>query len=316
MLLLTFGCRYQIAISNICAIYGYGDERNLFFVSFMEFARKTPSKPETPPEQPKSSNAIPPSTATGHNEPAKIPTAPTGSASEYTKSIKKLPPSHGFSAAFRLFTGTYDIVCHRFGDTNVLAFIHATLVFVHHLTFCPDAMEYFASHFPWKLTATFLNTLLSSAQSSTASPERVPEAVNLMRLVESMVFPGNALGGLKDVAPEKSASAAAHRRKPLPEDYALRGFPWVETYFPKDWFDSEDRIDDDDKYFELPSMLEERKERIVWLGGRIAARSGGKWLQFDSTTGQFDAGPEFNESNAAPDIEGQAPTPVESIECE
>src|SRR5436190_774706 len=61
--------------------------------------------------------------------------------------------------------------------------------------------------------------------------------------------------------------------RPLPEDFAMRGLLWVE--YPDEWFPTS-RISDDEKYFEVASMTESRKERVLWLGCRIA--EAGKWL--------------------------------------
>lgn len=40
----------------------------------------------------------------------------------------------------------------------------------------------------------------------------------------------------------------------------MRSLLWADKYFPDDWF-STDKIDDDEKYFEVPGMIEDRKER-------------------------------------------------------
>ena len=61
-------------------------------------------------------------------------------------------------------------------------------------------------------------------------------------------------------------------RRPLPEDYAMRGLIWAANYFPSDWV-SNDEVDDDEKYFELASMVGKRKDRCLWLGSWIAKQS-------------------------------------------
>jgi hypothetical protein len=44
----------------------------------------------------------------------------------------------------------------------------------------------------------------------------------------------------------------------------MRGFQWAERYHPPRWFDTDERVDDDDdKYFEVPSMMEERRDRVL-----------------------------------------------------
>ena len=52
-----------------------------------------------------------------------------------------------FFNARRLFIDTYNAVCRTSGDPNIVPFLHVTLVFVYHLTFCPGAMAHLASHF-------------------------------------------------------------------------------------------------------------------------------------------------------------------------
>jgi hypothetical protein len=139
--------------------------------------------------------------------------------------------------------------------------------------------------------------------------------VDLARLVESKQFPGSVIKGSAVAEGEKEATTAfaapaagaGRRRRPLPDDFAMRGFPWVDEYFPDGWFVTEDRIDDDEKYFEAPSMLEERRERVVWLGCRIAEREGGKWLRFDNEARRFGV--------SQLDMAGQAPAnPGESVD--
>ncbi len=101
---------------------------------------------------------------------------------------------------------------------------------------------------------------------------------DLARLLdEPVVFP---VFGVAAVGVEKEG-AATHRGKPLPEDYALRGLRWSKSYFPEGWFVTNERIDDEDKYFELPSMLKERRARLVWLGCRIVESGAGKWLRLE-----------------------------------
>ncbi|KAL1841014.1 hypothetical protein VTJ49DRAFT_7530 [Mycothermus thermophilus] len=283
---------YQSGISNICALCGYGDETNPIAVSFVTFARSSLQSSGT--------------ATAGRDQSTSAP-----STSGFPKT--GMPSSEQRPEALRLFVDTYDIVCRRFGDSNILPFLHATLVFVYHLTFCPEGMAYLAPHFPWKLTATMLNTLLNGSVAAVSESSSVSQAGNLAKLVVTEEFPGSGRDtGNHGDAEKKDPVAAARRKRPLPDDFAMRGFPWVETYFPKDWFDIDERIDDDDKYFELPSMLEERKERVVWLGGRIAAREGGKWLRFDAATGRFGVAPEYD-VDLDVDISGQMPaTPADS----
>ncbi|KAK4096003.1 hypothetical protein N658DRAFT_437027, partial [Parathielavia hyrcaniae] len=278
--------RYHMAISNICALTGYGDQPNLISAALQAFSRddlKPPEFQDQPMQEATTSTSETPS-----------PRATTAASD----STNQLPN------ALRMFTATYDVVCRRFGDPNILPFLHVSLVFVRYLTFCPDAMAYLAPHFPWKLTAFMLNTLLNGSSSS----ENVSPGSGLARFLEDTRFPG-ALEEGKDI--KERAKCDRPRRRPLPEDFAMRGFPWVESYLPDGWFVMDERIDDDQKYFELPSMTEERGERVVWLGGHIVEREGGKWLMFDKETQRFGVNPEYE---VELDLENVPLTPCESLE--
>ncbi|KAK8013435.1 hypothetical protein PG991_009028 [Apiospora marii] len=52
-------------------------------------------------------------------------------------------------------------------------------------------------------------------------------------------------------------------------------------------------IDDDEKYFEVASMTDERKERVLWLGISIARH--GKWLLYDDKSHQFSVPSRFEQ---------------------
>ncbi|RYP05279.1 hypothetical protein DL765_009888 [Monosporascus sp. GIB2] len=161
-------------------------------------------------------------------------------------------PNKLLAAAARLAQQTYMVVFRRIGDANVLAFVHTTLVFVFHLTSFPSAIALIGNDFPWEPLCELLNSLLQSYRKYDR--------------IHGEEFPRQA----KEIAPRL-----------LPEDFAMRGLPWVEKYFPKDWF-SNDKLEEQEKYFEKKSMTEERKVRkvrILWLGCRIAKRGG--WLTYD-----------------------------------
>ncbi|OBS15159.1 hypothetical protein FPOA_13952 [Fusarium poae] len=55
----------------------------------------------------------------------------------------------------------------------------------------------------------------------------------------------------------------------------MRGLLYAEGYLPQKRFRN-DRIDDDERYFELEYMAEERRHRILSLGLSIA--TSGRWL--------------------------------------
>ncbi|KAK3383417.1 hypothetical protein B0T24DRAFT_566133 [Lasiosphaeria ovina] len=218
---------YHIGISNCAAILGYGSDRNPMFSAIKQIR-----------------------SSESHDQHMLGGWAEDSAPQELAASLK-------------LANGTHDVVLRRFGDPNILPYLHVILVFVHYLTFAPAAMSYLAPGFPWKLTAHMLNTLLDSYQTYSR--------------IEGNTFP----------------QAENAPKRPLPEDYAMRGLLWADKYFPDEWFSSQERIDDDEKYFEVPSMSEDRKERALYLGCRIAAQ-GGKWLRYNSETHQFSVSPQYD----------------------
>ncbi|RYP58841.1 hypothetical protein DL770_010340 [Monosporascus sp. CRB-9-2] len=234
---------YYIAISICCALLSYGKEDNEI------------------------QNAIKPQNA---DEATEMDTTDTSEGK----------PERSFSLAARLAQGTYMVVFRRIGDTNILPFVHVTMVFIFHLIQFPNAISLVEDDIPWELISVLLNSLLQSYRSYDR--------------IRSDQFPRQE----KVPAP-----------RPLPEDFAMKGLLWVEDYFPNDWFSNE-KIDDDEKYFEMKSMTEERKERILWLGCRVAKH--GKWLVYDEILHQFQAAAKYqgrvaedNDSMSAMDPEDE-----------
>jgi len=162
--------------------------------------------------------------------------------------------------ATKFVNGTHDIILRRFSDSNILPYVHVTLVFIWHATFYPEAMRHLATAFPWKLMSLLLNTLVSSTQESK---------------YEQLQFPHSEEGP----------------PRPLPEDYAMRGLLWVDQYLPSEWF-SNDKIEDDEKGLEAASMGEERKTRVLYLGYRIAQEN--KWLTYNKEAKRFGVVPEYD----------------------
>ncbi|KAI0124945.1 hypothetical protein BJ170DRAFT_584906 [Xylariales sp. AK1849] len=83
---------------------------------------------------------------------------------------------------------------------------------------------------------------------------------------------------------------AAEPSRPLPEEYVMRGLLWADQYFPDGWF-PDGKIDDDEKYFEVASMTNERKEMLLWLRCRIARHE--EWLTYNAVLHQFSIKPEL-----------------------
>ncbi|KAM6533213.1 hypothetical protein FALCPG4_006227 [Fusarium falciforme] len=168
-------------------------------------------------------------------------------------SIVEANPDETFKQALDFAVRIIETVMRRWGDTNTLPFLHTMLVFMNHMTRFPGAISHIEEVFPWKLTSLMLNSLLVSCEAGyeVHSDFRRPER---------------------------------ELPRPLPEDFAMRGLIYSEDYFPSDWFKN-DKIDEDEKYFELGSMVEERKDRILSLGCKMA--TSGSWLIWNPETRQF-----------------------------
>ena len=190
-------------------------------------------------------------------------------------SVAAPAPIDIFSKTLSFALRTYEIAVRRWGDPNTLPFIHTSLVFLFHMTKFPAAMVHLETAYPWKLTAVMLNSLMKSG--------------HFERQIDTDEFP----------APPKNQPP-----RPLPEDHALRGLLYAEDYLPIDWF-SNMKLDEDEKYLEQASMIDERRERIIWLGRKIANSSYGlTWNQDKGdfhVTEQYDV--DLEASASAPPIE-------------
>ena len=144
------------------------------------------------------------------------------------------------------------VVLSRFGDANILSYLHVRLAFLYHLLAPGVSLLQEVEKFPWKLVALQLNSMLST----------MTDHIDL----RDTGFP--LTGG----------------QRPLPEDFAMRGLLWTDRYFPDDYFQNE-WIDDDEQHLEIASMAEQRRERCLYLGIRIAERGSG--LCYDHQSRQF-----------------------------
>lgn len=170
-------------------------------------------------------------------------------------------PSNVFGAASQFVKDSDVLVCKRFGDNNILPYWSVRLSFMNFMAKKEAAMRHLESNFPWTSLANMLNSLTVGFQH--------------FERVESTEFPKPS-------------------ERPLCEDWSLRGLLWTEGLFPSDWF-SLDKVDEDEKTFELPSMTEYRRERVLWLGWNLAAHN--KWIVYDEQTKQFSATPEFHQDD-------------------
>lgn len=162
--------------------------------------------------------------------------------------------------AQKLTNGTDEVVFGRYGDPNVLPYVHVRLCFIHYMADFSDAM----TRLEQKMTWVPLVQMLNSISTSFTNHDRI----------EAVDFP----------KPIKGEARA------LPEDWSMRGLLWTDKLLPPDLFVN-DKVDDDEKTFEIPSMLEDRQTRILWLAHKISLRE--KWFTYDKAKKLFAVTPEF-----------------------
>ncbi|KAI1160979.1 hypothetical protein F5B18DRAFT_663493 [Nemania serpens] len=187
--------------------------------------------------------------------------------------LKDLKPSGDFEDALHLAMETHEVVLNRWNDPNVLPYAHVVMVFMLYLARI-DALYWLEHRFPWKRLSLMLNKFLGPHihYDRIYSNDFPRESYNPPDPSENPLLPVENLP------------------HPLPEDFALKGLLFVDQYYPSDWF-SNDKIDDDEKYFELASMIDVRKERILWLGYKIAQSK--KGLTYDEHSNSFGVFPEY-----------------------
>ena len=148
-------------------------------------------------------------------------------------------PGPAFDNALKLFVETHRIVFKRYGDPNTFGYLHVILVALFRFVQTPEIYEHVAEKFPFGLLARALNRLASSCDSPSSE-------------WKSSQFPGQD---------------TKHTKRPLPEDFTLRGLAWTDNYFPDDWFSNV--VDEDERGIEVASMAAERKLRCLYLATRI-----------------------------------------------
>lgn len=212
-----------------------------------------------------------------------------------------------------LHNATLKVVLKRIGDPNILPFLHVVFVFIFNIIRHPSAMDLLQEDFPWDLLAMLLNTLMYGYISPASrkyiifrkdqkrrikkEEDRIQEArktkmegrwqiieeiqakIKKIKLEEIKVPASKP--EMNRIEAEQFPLPVGYDFRPFPEDFALRGFLWTENYFPTDWF-THKRINEEEKHHERSSMTDERKERILWLGCRIAKV--GHWIKYDGTS--------------------------------
>ncbi|KAF4124398.1 hypothetical protein GMORB2_5064 [Geosmithia morbida] len=303
------GTGYHMGIPLACALLEYGNRDN--FLMELIRQRHEPKEDKTIAAAPKEAGE-----RDGGGEEGE---ASNGVSGQDTKSVstREPGPNDTFIKARSLLVKAYTTIVSRWGDYNTLPFLHTILAFLDHASQYPEAMRHIEEEFPWHLTAVMLNYILpkpvgnvdgdgddngdgdgggggggddgnnvwekgkktsktkkmkgKGANALDAQAHNAHVAHVRQRIDDTATFPG----------PYKGETP-----RPLPEDFAMRGLVYTEDYYPIYWF-RDSRVEEEEKFFEMTSMMETRKERILWLGRRLANHK--RWLTWDGEGhGRFD----------------------------
>jgi len=236
------------AISNIAALFEYGTPKQGNSKPMVRLAYEKAQIVKERASNPESGAFIQPRDPFASGEDIKLDSDTT------------LPQENEVSTVFisqpsRLASITLGLSLNRTTDKNVYPLVHVYLVFIWSLIIVQEAWRCFEKDvawgiierdIPWLAICFFLNALAGELHSMTSK-------------IFAREFPHSG--------DEKGDKEKA---RPLPEDFVLRGQMYSQWYFPSTWF-TNTMVDDDERTLELPSMVQPRMERILWLGHRIAS---------------------------------------------
>ncbi|TLS21916.1 uncharacterized protein PpBr36_09267 [Pyricularia pennisetigena] len=260
---------YQIAVTNLCALFDYGLATNVLMRALEASTKAAPMPKIVVADEPTSAES---QTASGTQKSSSTDneSAPVTST-EAKEDVVDL--SKRFKEVLQFVESTDTIVLSRLGDLNILSYLNVRLMFLHQMAILKGpggaeaetpAMSHLETFFPWHLLSLCLNSFAAGLET----PAKY----------ETSEFPRTA------------------ERRPLPEDWAMRGLVWAETAFPQDHFNVNENMEEDERTFETPSMGEQRRERCLWLAYQIAqiGTSGdgdkgkeGRWITYDADTKKF-----------------------------
>ncbi|KAL4933094.1 uncharacterized protein BDV17DRAFT_287450 [Aspergillus undulatus] len=149
---------------------------------------------------------------------------------------------------------TLSTMLDQIGNKNIYPSFHASLAFLWCLARTPSSMKRVEVLVPWKIIATFLNTLTRN------SPD--------FALIEGADFPSQG------------------NERWLPEDFLIRGQIWSQHLYPDNFFNNAPTIDEG-RNIEPPSRDILRVHRCLWFGVRLAMFN--RWMTYDADARKFAA---------------------------
>ena len=230
------------AISNIAALFEYGTQNARLRLGYKnaQTMKDTASEPE--------------SCNPNQVEHPLINEDLTGLDSTSAMPLDDKTSSIFITRASILASDILELWLHRETDSNIHPLVHVYLVFIWSLTIAQEAWKPFEEdpvwrniekELPWYLICRFLNTVAGEFHST------------------SKIF-------AEDFPQSSKENGDKELPRPLSEDFTLRGQIYSQWYFPSTWF-RKTMVDDEEPTLERPSTAQDRTERILWLGHRIAS---------------------------------------------
>ena len=238
-------------------------------------------------------------------------------------STKRLDPDDTLSNEWQLLFRSMTKILSPPKGVNVLSFLHVILVFLWKLASSTregsrEGQLYLGiSAFPWSPIAEYLNSVLS-ARSKGAKKSPLPD-------IEAI-----ALHDPRNQNKELSSPFVLLEqgdKRPLPEDFLMRGQVWAEGYFPTTWFDEAiGQLNEDERWTDFASSTPLREDRVLGLAillaslgssasalkSRVSAdthqldtnngsepQTKSKWLHYDSSTEHFTVAAKFADARHA-----------------
>lgn len=181
-----------------------------------------------------------------------------------------------FKKVFQFVENINRIVFLRLGDLNIFFYIIVKLTFLFAIVRLKSpggnkpitpTILHFEVFFPWNLLYLYLNFLAAGFKA----PEKYKKTD----------FPRTA------------------ERRPLPENWAMRGFIWanpVKVVFLREYFAVAESMEEDKRIFKTPSMGEQRRKKYLYFAYQIAQirtlgntdkKGEGRWITYNSDTKIF-----------------------------
>ncbi|TLS23160.1 uncharacterized protein PpBr36_05763 [Pyricularia pennisetigena] len=203
---------YQMAVTNLCALLDY-DISTKIFMKALDASTKAPSRPKIVADEQASA------------EFQAAPSEPTKSLDSDDEPVPNSTTEAEVDMEILQFVESTDtIVLSPLGDLNILSYLNVRLMFLHQMSVLkgpggavPPAMSHLEDSFPWHLLTLCLNSFAVGFET--------PK-------YEIREFPPTA------------------ERRPLPENWAMRGLVWAEMAFPVDHFTVNENMKEDERTFE------------------------------------------------------------------